>query len=465
MKALAGFPVRVAVAVACVASVVVGTGGSAVAAKVPDDYLYRLDAVTSTAPVAAQNFESRVSYTTAGGSTRTVKVAVRTPPGAAEQPLPVVIVVHGGGEQPNDRNPSTTLPEWSEALARAGYLAINVLHGTNEGASRIALCQAIGFPVIADPSALAATLQEIATAVVGAAPSGGGVSVNVAQLIATHPGLFEHLQDIVDEAADESPLVSQVIDILMARLLGCGQINALGLWDRPYDVAAVVDALHDGEFPELEGWMDLTKVAVLGHSNGTSSVLNAVGMQRTLPNGVKVPAPFPAGHPRRPTAAVALSPMGINTYGHFDTAAWFPGSTDSKEHSWMGLEQIPVMTITGDGDNHCKSRYVCSDSDSGSKRRIPFQRMPAGDKYLMYVADRFSTEIVSSHETFGSLDGPGTCRSASLATECANTVKWIKSTTIAFLDAQLLGELSARRWLRSRKLVKASAGVAGIQRK
>jgi hypothetical protein len=453
-----------AAAAAC--AMVMATAGTADAVGTPDDYLYRLDAVTSTEAVTAQNFNNRISYTTVSGSTRTVKISVRVPPGLAEQPRPVVIVAHGGGAQPNDRNPATTLPEWGEALARAGYVAVNVLHGTNElAADRIGLCQAIGFPVVADPSALAATLQHIAADVVGAASSGGAVSVNVADLIAAHPGLFEHLDEIVDEAAEESPLVAQVVDILMGRLAGCTAINGLGLWDRPYDIAAVVNGLHDGLLPELEGWMDLTKVAVLGHSNGTASVLNAVGMQRALPNGIKVPAPFPAGHARRPVAAVALSPMGVNNYGHFDTAAWVPGMTDSKEHSWVGLTEIPVLTVTGDGDNHCKTRYVCSGSDSAGKRRIPFERMPAGDKYLMFVADQASTEIVSNHELFGSLDGPGTCRSPSLAAECASTVRWIKSAALAFLDAYVLEDRRARSWLRSRRLLRASGGIAGIERK
>lgn len=459
-------PLRTALAVV-MASAVTGSAMTAGAADpVPDDrHLYRLDAVTSTAAVAFENYTDDITYTTAAGGTRTVPISVRKPPGASAQPLPVVIVVHGGGEQPNDRPPSSTLPEWGEALARAGYLAINVLHGTNVGSDRSALCNAIGYPVPVDPSAIGQTLEVIATAVVQASSSGAGVTVDLQQIVANHPGLLEDLLEIVDEAAEESRIVEQVVTRLLERLQGCGSINALGIWDRPYDVAAVVDALHDGAIPELDGWVDLERVALLGHSNGTSSVLNAIGMQRVLPNGVKVPAPLPAGHARRPVAAVALSPMGVNTYGLFDTAVWTPGSTDSKDHSWAGLTDVPVMSITGDGDNHCKTRYVCSDSDSGAKRRIPFWRMPAGDKYLMYVGDVEAAEIVSSHEMFGSLDAPGVCRSAALAADCANVVKWIKSTTIAFLDAHVRGDRKARSWLRSKKLSKASARIATIERK
>jgi hypothetical protein len=451
-------------AAALIAATVLAAAWPTPAIAQDDRYLYRLDAVTSTQAVTAQNFNNRISYTTASGSTRTVRITVRVPPGAAS-PHPVVIVAHGGGEQPNDRNPATTLPEWGEALARGGYVAINVLHGTNTGADRTALCQAIGYPVASNAADVAAVLQEVATAVAQAVASGTSVSIDWEALAATYPSVIEDLQEILNAPEDESPALGQAVQVLMGQLQGCETINRLGLWDRPYDIAAVVNALHDGELPEIAAWLDLEKVALLGHSNGTSSTLNAVGLQRALPNGVKVPVPVPAGHPRRPMAAVALSPMGINTYGYFDTAAWNPLGSDSKEHSWMGLTDIPVMTMTGDGDNHCKTRFVCSDSDSGSKRRIPFFRMPEGSKYLMYVGDRESTEIVSRHELFGSLDGPDTCNSAALAAECANTVKWIKSTALAFLDAHVRDDRGARSWLRSRKLRKASSEIAGIERK
>lgn len=451
---------------ACLAVVLVA--GPAAAARNPDDYLYRRSVVISTTPVAHVEFPSRVVYTTEAGFSRTVPVSVRMPPVLPDGRLPVVIVAHGGGEQPNDRDPATTLPEWGETLARAGYLVINVLHGTNVGADRRALCDAIGYEV-PDPAEIIAVLQDIAAGIAAATPGADPVSIDLPAFLAAHPDLVDDLEDIVDDAEEETPVVRQVFDRLLDRLQSCSIVNGLGLWDRPYDIAAVVNALHDGVFPELDAVLDLDRVGLLGHSNGTSSTLNAVGLERALPNGVKVPAPFPAGmtvNPeRRPEAVVALSPMGVNDYGLFDTAVWTPTTADSKEHSWLGLTDIPVMTLTGDGDNHCKTRFVCSGSDSAAKRRIPFERMPAGDKFLVFVADRFSTEIVSSHEMFGDLDRGDVCHSPSLATECANTVKWIKSSTIAFLDAYVAGEKKARAWLRSRALEKASAGIATIERK
>lgn len=435
------------------------TGAAAAGAQ-----LYRLDAVTSTAPVDVERYPSRIVYTTVAGFPRTVPIAVRRPPGAGEGPLPVVIIAHGGGEQPNDRDPATTLPEWGESLARAGYLAINLLHGTNVGPERGALCQAVGFTPPLNPAAFGATLQQIGAAIVQASGGGGG-ALDLAQLVSDHPGLFDDLAAIGDPGSDESPLLAQVAQRLIGHLGTCQAINALGLHDRPHDVAAVVNALHDGVLPELAGWVDLDRVGLLGHSNGTSSVLNAVGMQRALPNGVKIAPPFPAGAARRPRAAVALSPMGVNTYGLYDTAVWRPDRTDAKDHSWAGLSDLPVMTVTGDGDNHCKTRFRCSDSDSPAKRRIPFWRMPEGDKYLMYIADRNAEEIVSSHEFFGNLDRAGICPSPGLRRLCTNEVKWVESTVIAFLDAYVRDSRAARGWLRSKRLARASAGIATLARR
>lgn len=179
-------------------------------------------------------------------------------------------------------------------------------------------------------------------------------------------------------------------------------------------------------------------------------------------NGVRVDAPFPVGHPRRPIAAVALSPMGVNTTGLYDTA---PGEDDNaKDHSWAGLVDIPVITLTGDGDNHCKpSRFVCSESDSGSRRMTPFARMPAGGKsltkYLMYIDDRKTDAIVSSHEMFGDFTSP-VC--AGNVAQCELTRTLIKSTVIAFLDAHVLNVRSAKNWLQTNKIAKASKGIANV---
>jgi len=91
--------------------------------------------------------------------------------------------------------------------------------------------------------------------------------------------------------------------------------------------------------------------------------------------------------------------------------------------------------------------------------------MPAGDKYYMYIADSAATQIVSSHDMFGNLDTPGNCQSASLASECASAVKWTKSTTIAFLDAFVLGDTKAKRWMKGKRLARASGDIATVQSK
>jgi hypothetical protein len=163
-------------------------------------------------------------------------------------------------------------------------------------------------------------------------------------------------------------------------------------------------------------------------------------------------------------AAVALSPMGVNGFGLFDTDVSWPGDADAREHSWVGLSQIPVLSVTGDGDNSCEpGRFVCGGGDSGGERDTAFVRMPPGDKYLMYVGDRNTPAIVSSHKRFGSLEGapcPG-----GRGPQCATTTRWIESTVIAFLDAYVRDLPAARTWLQSNNLVQASRGVATLQRK
>ena len=425
-----------------------------------DRYLYRLNVVTSTQPVPVVRLPDQLQYTTPSGYLRTVPIAIRFPPGVSQGRLPVVIWAHGGGAQPPERDPATTLPSWGEFTARAGYVSINVLHVRNPLVEQPQHCQAIGYPIVSNPAAIIDEVHALIDAI-----ATGNPQLDLADLAARFPELAGDLDDLLSSHIDED-VAEIVLNVFLKRISGCRSINDLGMWDRPHDIEAVVNALHAGTIPELDGWIDRDRIAVAGHSNGTSSVLNAVGMKRALPlpTGVKVDPPFPLGHPRRPIAAVALSPMGVNDWGLFDTGVSWPSVLDSQEHSWVGLESIPVMTITGDGDNHCAPhRYLCSASDSGGTRTVPFLRMPGGDKYLMFVGDRDAAAIVSSHELFGDLERAD-CPTGHEA-QCASTRRWVKSTVLAFLDAHVRGSAKARRWLDSDRLERASQGVTELRQK
>jgi hypothetical protein len=56
--------------------------------------------------------------------------------------MPVVIWSHGGAD--GKLSPTTSMVEWSEATARAGYFTISIAHPHREAGSRQRLCRSIG---------------------------------------------------------------------------------------------------------------------------------------------------------------------------------------------------------------------------------------------------------------------------------------------------------------------------------
>src|SRR5262245_53362421 len=91
-------------------------------------------------------FERSVFYTDNAGQPREVKVLMRQPLGAP-LPMPVVIWSHGGTD--GKRDPATSMAEWSELSARAGYFSISIAHAPRDEASRALLCQSIGMDTAA----------------------------------------------------------------------------------------------------------------------------------------------------------------------------------------------------------------------------------------------------------------------------------------------------------------------------
>ncbi len=85
----------------------------------------------------------RTAYTDAAGDLRSVEMLVRVPVGARE-PMPVVVWSHGGAE--GKESPATSMVEWSEATARAGYFTVSIAHAGRSGSSRGRLCPVVGIP-------------------------------------------------------------------------------------------------------------------------------------------------------------------------------------------------------------------------------------------------------------------------------------------------------------------------------
>ena len=95
-------------------------------------------------PAASHGFtllEHSIFYADRTGQPREVKLLMRQPLGAT-LPMPVVIWSHGGAE--GKRDAATSMAEWSELSARAGYLGISIAHVPRDEASRALLCQSIG---------------------------------------------------------------------------------------------------------------------------------------------------------------------------------------------------------------------------------------------------------------------------------------------------------------------------------
>ena len=148
-------------------------------------------------------------------------------------------------------------------------------------------------------------------------------------------------------------------------------------WDRPHDISAVINGLERlNAAGEFRGQIDLLRIAVGGHSAGSSGALSVAGALRNFTG------PVLDMHDGRPVAFLALSPQGPGGEGFFDTDFKKPA------HSWMSVDR-PVLLGTGDGDNVCHRSAepgTCV-GDSPYVRRIGFERPPAGNKYQIYIHD------------------------------------------------------------------------------
>jgi predicted dienelactone hydrolase len=209
-------------------------------------------------------------------------------------------------------------------------------------------------------------------------------------------------------------------------LLGRGcSIVAATQWLRPGDAAVVLGSLDQivGAFPELDGRVDTATVAMAGHSFGAYTTMTVAGARVDL--GPQLPDASFADP--TPAAFLALSPQG-------------PGRLGFTADSWRDLDR-PVMTVSGAGDD--------TPAEQAEERRIPFERMPPGDKFAVWLSDPAAT-----HATFN-LSNPGEPELES----------WVAAAALAFLDAQLTGDPVAEAWLSGEILQRASRGVAEVDEK
>lgn len=219
-------------------------------------------------------------------------------------------------------------------------------------------------------------------------------------------------------------------------------------WDRPKDVSAIIDHLvaMNAQAGPWHGKIDVNRIVVGGHSMGSAAALTVAGARRLLVGN----APWNLTDPR-PIAFMGFSPQGPGNMGFFDTDFKQPHT------SWDGIAR-PTLIATGDGDAFCgPSRDMCTETPMG--RRIAFERLRPGDKYLTYIKDV---------ETFHGMFAMNTSQCAEKnvsQTECARFASWLQASALAFLDFYVEGRLPARTWLQNPFLRWASGAVAEIERK
>ncbi len=195
--------------------------------------------------------------------------------------------------------------------------------------------------------------------------------------------------------------------------------------DRPRDANAVLADLNgiENAFPQIAGRIDRNRIAVCGHSFGSYTAMTLAGGRVELTPAI---TDMSFANPL-PKVFMALSPQGPGRFG------W-------KEDSWREIFR-PVLTMTGLNDN--------TDGEDAPSRLIPFEKMPNGKKYRLFIND-----LDATHNTFN--------LNNNLRPEFG---QWVASYGLAFLDANLKNNAQAQAFLISSRINYASRKVATVARK
>jgi hypothetical protein len=180
--------------------------------------------------------------------------------------------------------------------------------------------------------------------------------------------------------------------------------------------AFLLDRLEELEdaHPQLDGRIDSEKVAVAGHSAGTTSVLVAAGAVQWW--DVEGPV-YQDDRLEQPLAFLATGPQGPMDAGF---------GTGFHVTSFDDIDR-PFMFITGAGD---------ATGEPPAARTTGWLMSQYGGKYLSW--DRRPAAV---HETMNIHKCDTTLRQK----HCV----WIGSAGLAFFDAELRGRSRARHWLHS----------------
>jgi predicted dienelactone hydrolase len=202
--------------------------------------------------------------------------------------------------------------------------------------------------------------------------------------------------------------------------------SAFANWDeRPQEMAMIIDRLSEiqNQVKSLSAKVDATRIGMGGHSFGahTSSLL-AGAMPRT---GQSI-------KDKRAKAFLLLSPQG-------------EGNGFSSE-AWADMTG-PVMSVTGTED-------VSIVPTTPAIRRMPFDRSPAGNKFLLWIE--------GAHHNLGGISGRWFPTSGK---PDATILKTVEATTLAFWDKYLKSDKRANQFLVADEAKSMSGGIAHIERR
>ncbi len=199
-------------------------------------------------------------------------------------------------------------------------------------------------------------------------------------------------------------------------------------WEsRPLDISYVLDVLPNlgNRIPGLIGKIDTDRIGVGGHSMGSYTAEAIAGALIDLP-----------GHPGRSfedprvKAVLCLSPQG-------------PGQFGLNEHSFDQMA-LPYMGITGSLDS-------LGPVASPAWHKTPFERSQPGDKYHLYIEGANHMSFITPRTLLPNHSEQG-----------GAIFDYTNSASLAFWNAYLKGDASAKSYLLSGALEKSSHGAAKL---